>query len=293
MQEKPLVSVVVPAFNRAAAIGDCLRSVQVQTYQNWEVIVVDDGSVDGTAEVVTQLGAKDSRIRLLRQDHNRGAQAARNAGIRAARGEWIAFLDSDDLFLPCSLERRLEVAIRERVSVVHSACNIVEADGRMKPYGIPSMAGQAYRTLLQREGPVFPGLFVSKRALETIDYLDERIVAFQEWDTAIRLAKYYSFGFEAKPTFIYDRRNSSNAMSRDMLRGGRGYEQVFHKHYLEILRHAGPRALARHYRLAARWYKAGGDQRAARRCNLTALLWTALDPKAALERLGRFIVNFR
>ncbi len=284
MQNESLVSVVVPAFNRAAAIGECLRSVQGQTHQNWEAIVVDDGSMDRTPEVVAELAREDSRIRLIRQDRNRGAQAARNVGMRAARGEWIAFLDSDDQFLPYSLESRLEVAVRDRVSVVHSACNVIEVDGTMKPYGTPSIAGQIYRSLLQGEVPVFPGLFVSKHALVKIDYLDERIVAFQEWDTAIRLAKYYPFGFEAKPTFIYDCRHP-DTISKDLLRNGRGYEQVFHKHYWAILRYAGPRALARHYRLAARWYEMGGDQQAVRRCTFKALLWSSLDPRTVLEKL--------
>ncbi len=286
-----LVSVVVPAFNRAAAIGGCLRSVQGQTHQNWEAIVVDDGSMDGTPEVVVQLARKDGRIRLIRQDRNRGAQAARNVGIRAARGEWIAFLDSDDQFLPYSLESRLEVAGRDRVSVVHSACNVIKVDGSVKPYGTPSIAGQIYRTLLQGEGPMFQGLLVSKRAIEEIDYLDERIVAFQEWDTAIRLAKYYPFGFEAKPTFIYDCRHP-DTISKDFLRSGKGYEQVFHKHYWSILRYVGPRALARHYRLAGRWYQLGGNHQAVRRCTAMALLWSSLDPRTALEKLrGRRFHN--
>ncbi len=291
MPVMPLVSVVVPAFNRAATIGDCLRSVQGQTYENWEAIVVDDGSVDETPEVVARLAGEDSRIRLIRQDRNHGAQAARNLGIRAAQAEWIAFLDSDDQFLAPSLERRLEVAMRERVSVVHSACNVIEVDGSMKLYEVPPLAGQIYRTLLHAEGPLFQGLLVSKRALEKIDYLDERIVAFQEWDTAIRLAKYYLFAFEAKPTFIYDCRNF-DTISKDFLRSGRGYEQVFHKHYWPILRYAGPRALARHYRLAGRWYQLGGNRQAVRRCTAMALLWSSLDPRTALEKLrGRRFHN--
>jgi len=284
MSEKPLVSVVIPAFNRAGAIGACLRSVQVQTYQDWEVIVVDDGSIDGTLGVVAQLAREDSRIRFVRQERNRGAQAARNVGIRAARGEWIAFLDSDDQFLPYSLEARLEVAAREKVSVVHSACDVIEVDGSMKPYGTPPMAGQIYRTLLHRDGVMFQGLLTSKRALEKIDYLDERIVAYQEWDTAIRLAKYYPFGFESKSTFIYDCQNS-DTISKDFLRSGRGYEQVFHKHYWAILRYAGPRTLARHYQIAADWYRWGGDRGAVRRCTMMALLWSSLDSRTALKKL--------
>src|SRR5262245_38190413 len=106
---RPLISVVIPVYNRARIIARALKSVQEQTHQNWEAIVVDDGSTDDTVEIVTDLAQLDNRIRVIRQDKNRGAQAARNVGIRAARGEWVAFLDSDDLYLPNSLEVRLAV----------------------------------------------------------------------------------------------------------------------------------------------------------------------------------------
>ncbi|MGI0015008.1 MAG: hypothetical protein ACREBU_16435, partial [Nitrososphaera sp.] len=197
--------------------------------------------------------------------------------------------DSDDQFLPHSLEVRLEVAQKEKVLVVHSACDAIQVNGSVKPHEVPPLAGQVYHRLLEGEGPVFPGLLVYKDTLERINYLDERIVAFQEWDTAIRLAKYYLFGFVAKATFIYDCRNS-DTISKEMLRGGIGYEQVFHKHYAAILRCAGPRALARHYKIAATWYQAGGDQHAVRRCNRMAFLWSALHPRTAFQQLRQLLI---
>ncbi len=292
MDKKPFVSVVVPAYNRAATIDNCLRSVQAQTHQDWEAIVVDDGSRDGTPEVVAQLAREDSRIRLIRRDRNRGAQAARNVGIRSAQGNWIAFLDSDDQFLPHSLEARLEVAKKEKALIVHSESNVIEADGSMRPYNVPPMAGWIYQRLLEGEGPMFPGLLVSRDALRRINYLDERIVAFQEWDTAIRLAKYYPFGFEGRPTFIWDCR-TPDTISKDLLRSGRGYEQVFHKHYVAILRWVGPRALARHYRIAADWYRRGGDHRSVRRCHFMALVWSPPDIRTASRKLRQLLLSKR
>lgn len=94
--DTPLITVVVPAYNRATTITGCVRSVQAQTYAKWELLVVDDGSSDGTPQVVAKSAQNDNRPRLLRQARNGGAQAARNAGIRAAMGTWVAFLDSDD-----------------------------------------------------------------------------------------------------------------------------------------------------------------------------------------------------
>jgi len=283
LSNQPVISVVVPAYNRSATIADCLRSVQNQTYRNWEAIVVDDGSKDGTATVVEQIAREDARVRLIQHEHNRGAQAARNTAIRAAKGDWIAFLDSDDHFLPHSLETRLKVAAAERVSVVDSASNIIELDGQVRPYRVSPLCGQVYQTLLRRDGPMFQGLLVKKQALQKINYLDEQIVAYQEWDTSIRLAKNYAFGFEPAPTFIYDCRNP-DTISKNSVLNGEGYEQVFHKHFFAILRHAGPRALAQHYRFAASWYERGQDQKAVNRCKFLALAWSCLDPRTVLRK---------
>ena len=286
---EPLISVVIPVYNRAATIFDCLRSVQAQTYQNWEVIVADDGSRDGTPEITERVAREDARIRLVRQDRNRGAQAARNSGIHAAKGDWIAFLDSDDQYLPHSLEVRLNVVLREGAELVHSDCYIIDVDGSRRLYDRRPISGYAYARLLRGEGPMFQGLLVSKKALIHINYLDENIVAFQEWETAIRLAKHYPFAYLPEPTFCWDCRNS-DTMSKDLRRGGKGCEQVIHKHSLAIVRHAGPRALAEHYRTAADWYRRGKDHESERRCILMARAWSCLDPGIVLRKL-RHVLN--
>src|SRR4051794_17458509 len=98
----PIFTVVMPAYNTAATIGDAIRSVLAQTCSDFELVVVDDGSSDETASVVEQL-AVDGRIRLLGQE-NQGAAAARNAALAAARGRYVSFIDSDDLWLPAYLD---------------------------------------------------------------------------------------------------------------------------------------------------------------------------------------------
>lgn len=97
----PLISLITPAYNRANFIGEMIQSIQRQTYQEWELVIVDDGSTDNTSDVVATFS--DARIRYLRQA-NAGAAAARNAGIAAARGAYLVFIDSDDLMLPHGLE---------------------------------------------------------------------------------------------------------------------------------------------------------------------------------------------
>ena len=102
-----MVSVIIPVYNRFQTIQYCIESVLIQSYQDFEIIVVDDLSTDNTCDIVESL--KDARIRLIKLDKKGGAQVARNKGIIEARGEWIAFLDSDDLWE----DKKLEIQVDE------------------------------------------------------------------------------------------------------------------------------------------------------------------------------------
>lgn len=104
--EHPLVSVITPAYNAQDFVGEAIESVQRQTYQNWEHIIIDDGSTDDTARVIQGYAEKDSRIRYFYQKNQRMA-SARNNGITRARGSYIAFLDADNIFLPSKLEHQV------------------------------------------------------------------------------------------------------------------------------------------------------------------------------------------
>lgn len=105
----PLVSVIIPTYNRAELIGETLQSVKNQTYQNWECIVVDDGSDDNTEELIENLSQKDSRYKFFKRDKApKGGPACRNIGIENAKGEFIIFLDSDDFLANFCLELRVQ-----------------------------------------------------------------------------------------------------------------------------------------------------------------------------------------
>ena len=112
------VSIITPAYNAAAVIGDTIHSVIGQTYKNWEIIIVDDCSTDNTYEVACKFAKKDNRIKVLRHKSNHGVAAARNTALAAATGEYIAFLDSDDLWLPNKLE--CQIAFMEEKNCVLS-----------------------------------------------------------------------------------------------------------------------------------------------------------------------------
>src|SRR6267143_7088888 len=121
MNDKILVSAIIPTYNREAVVTHAVESILNQTYSHIEVIVVDDGSTDGTQERLLKYG---SRITVIAQK-NAGPAAARNRGIRASRGQLIAFLDSDDLWLPNKLERQISLMQKVGTAVPCCLCNIM------------------------------------------------------------------------------------------------------------------------------------------------------------------------
>lgn len=115
-----VVSVVMPTFNSAATVGDSIRSVQEQSFNDWELLIVDDCSTDSTVEIVEEFALKDARIRLIQNETNQGAGHSRNRAIEMAAGRYIAFLDSDDLWLPEKLSVQMNYARENGSALMYS-----------------------------------------------------------------------------------------------------------------------------------------------------------------------------
>ena len=125
-----LVSIITPMFNSIEYIGIAIMSVQAQTYENWEMIIVDDASNDGSVDVVKSFVEKDKRIQIISQLMNNGAAAARNNGIRSASGRYIAFLDSDDLWYPEKLEKQLSFMLLNHYSLSFTSYRKINQNGQ-------------------------------------------------------------------------------------------------------------------------------------------------------------------
>jgi len=132
VDSNPLVSIVMPAYNSAAYIGVAIESVLAQTYKNWELIIIDDGSHDGTADVIRRYSKDEHRIRVLTHEKNKGIAVARNLGFASASGDWIACLDSDDMWLPNKLERQLSKALELQADFLFTGSSFINRAG--KPY---------------------------------------------------------------------------------------------------------------------------------------------------------------
>ena len=243
------ISVVIPAYNRAKTIGYCLDSVCNQTIPPHEVIVVDDCSTDATVEVVNNYSCLHPSVRCVVLERNSGAQAARNRGIMEARGEWIAFQDSDDEWVSDKLEKQfaaLEVADFDPLTVVHTdAWRYDPVSGERSIWNLPPCEGQVHADLLRSPAPLFPTMLTSKAALEQAGLLDENVPSYQEWDTAIRLAKICRFVHIHEPLFVYHF-HADETISKNKKRDVEGYQYVVNKHRGDILRLCGATALNRH-----------------------------------------------
>lgn len=241
MQIDPLISIVIPVFNRENTILYCLNSVLAQTYNNIDVIVVDDCSTDSTVDIVNNY--PDSRVRCIVLEKNSGAQAARNRGIKEAKGEWIAFQDSDDEWLPDKLKKQVSALMDidyDPWVVVHTNAFIYDTVRKKKKIRLsPVVEGDdQYSTLLKSPGPLYQAMLVSTVALERINFLDENVPSFQEWDTSIRLAKYCRFIHIKEPLIIYHRGDSS-AISSDKSRFVAGMHYIHNKYESDIKKICG------------------------------------------------------
>lgn len=120
MQQKPLLSIIVPMYNRRQYILDCVNSIRQQSFRQWELLLVDDASTDGTPALCRAAFSGDSRIKIVVQPQNQGVSAARNRGLELAQGEYVTFVDSDDFLLPEGLQHMMNIALSQPVDVVWS-----------------------------------------------------------------------------------------------------------------------------------------------------------------------------
>jgi glycosyltransferase involved in cell wall biosynthesis len=236
MKNNPLISVVIPAYNRQNTISYCLDSVLAQTYKNLEVIVVDDCSTDSTVSIVRS--HPDPRVRCIVLEKNAGAQRARNKGILESKADWIAFQDSDDEWLQDKLEKQVSVladADYDPCSFVY--CNAYcfdKARGIKTVRLLPVVEGEnQYSTLLKAPAPLYPTMIASKKALEKIGYLDEQVPSFQEWDTSIRLAKYCRITHLKEPLMVYHVGNN-DAISGSATKHIEGWHYIISKYESDI-----------------------------------------------------------
>lgn len=189
-QRDPLISVVVPTYNRSTAVKRAVTSVLDQTYRPIELIIVDDHSPKPVAETLQPIDDENVHVFLIRHEENRGGNAARNTGIDAATGEFIAFLDDDDEWLPEKLERQVAAINGEDAEFAYTGVRNVGPNGETISITSSSNKGRVTKQLLFGN---FIGTFSAVMARQsTIDQagmLDERLPSWQDWEYYVRLSQ--------------------------------------------------------------------------------------------------------
>ena len=302
MSAPPAISVILPAFNRAHCLPATLRSVLAQTFTDFEIIVVDDGSTDGTAAVARSFGGQ---VRVVTQK-NCGVSAARNAGLRLARGAWIAFQDSDDLWHPKKLERQMAVLKKNggrwcATTMVNEAGKIIcdhrqVAASQIEPT-VYLVRAAADFVVGADNHPYLQSMLLEKALVETAGPFAEELSAAEDTEFIFRLAQLAEMYFVDEPlTVIAQNTNDSLTRSLDpRVREKRfdSYTLAQEKIYAGLAGTASPhkqrvRALIGYYRLsraelacvagdfplaralAAKGFAAGGNVRTRLRC---AAIW--------------------
>jgi glycosyltransferase involved in cell wall biosynthesis len=281
--ERPAFSVVMAAHDSAATIGAAIASVRLQTREDWELVVVDDGSADGTPELAASVG--DDRVRVLRQE-NRGPAAARNAGIAAAAAPVVCTLDSDDLWLPGYLEAMGEALVRDPGACLAytDAWVLDDATGRIGRASEMSLQeppdpppGEPRRLLeeLLRRNFVYNSVAVRREAVLAVGGYDERLWIGEDWELWLRLAA-NGHRFVRAPGVLAVHRERAGSLASDGRRLVGGVRAVYRVAARDWQADDAVRALAAAHGRA--W------ERSRRRRRLLA---AALAPAVALRRRSR------
>ncbi|HXE79727.1 MAG TPA: glycosyltransferase family A protein [Vicinamibacterales bacterium] len=271
LPRRPAVTVILPTYNRAHLLRRAVDSALAQTFDDFELLIVDDGSTDETSAVARSF--TDARVRYLRQPRNAGVSAARNRGLREARADLIAFLDSDDEWLPEKLALqagRLE-RLPERVGLLYGG--VLNDDGAGGQWiSLPSSRGRVYHELLLANvihGT--SGVMIRRSVVSTIGFFDERIPAIEDYDYWVRLARFFEIDFIDAPLIRYhdaqlgERKSLDSAANIDA-------RWWFYRKHAAAMRRAGVAHLFLRESVRRALRSRNADRRTARRLALQAVL---------------------
>ena len=221
---KALVSIVMPAYNCEKYVVEAINSILAQTYRNWELLVLDDGSKDNTLRIIEEFSQKDSRIKALPNGKNMGVSATRNRGIELASGEWIAFLDSDDMWNPEKLEKQFEIVEKEAAEFLFTGSSYINEEGEAykEIFEVPEKI--TYKKLRNQNVISCSSVLVKKKYFEHIKM--EKDEMHEDYAVWLRILKtgVTAFGVN-EPLLIY--RISRNSKSGNKMKTVKMTYKVF------------------------------------------------------------------
>lgn len=253
----PSVSVIIPTSNRSAALRRAVASVLAQTWADYELIVVDDGSREPIRPVVD--AAADDRVQVLAHARCRGAAAARNAGIRASRGAFVAFLDDDDEWFPQKLERQLArfAAAPCATALVYGGAHVVsDQTGRIVLTRVPYPPAVGFVDLLNATvfGTSTP--LIRRRCLDEVGRFDESLPGMQDRDLWLRIARCYPFQYVPEVLTVHHIHGDQISTNLDLKT--LAMERMLAKYHDDLVKH--PSLLAKQLKRMAMLYFASGNR---------------------------------
>lgn len=231
-----MVSVVIPTHNRADLIGRAIVSVLNQSYKDIELLIVSDGSTDETKTVVDEFINKDKRVRYHEYFPSKGGNFARNAGIHLSVGEYVAFLDDDDEWLPDKLTKQLDVMQSDKKNVlVYTGCNIIYVNDGVKYSAIPKLQGDlGKQILLDNYVGSTSTVILKKSVLSKSGEFDENLQALQDYDLWIRIAQQGHVGVVSEQLINYYNYRGKQQVSALTARYEKAFEYMNVK-YVKLL----------------------------------------------------------
>lgn len=228
MNIEPLVSVIIPTKNRFAMVSRAIKSVQGQTHKNLEILVINDASTDNTADLLETMRTRDARLRIFNNAESLGGAGARNIGLKYACGDYIAFLDDDDEWLPQKTAAQLKFLMQNPTIQIVSCWHLLKIGDQLQKIEKPTRV--TFSDLLWEN---FLGSFsfclISRQALKTIGLLDETLPSAQDWDYWLRAAQNCKTHIIERFLVIYHRHEQAR-ISSSYIGKAKGSEIIYRKY---------------------------------------------------------------
>ena len=301
----PKVSIIIPTYNRAKLLSRAIKSVLDQTFKDFELIIVDDGSTDNTRQAVERFQKRDSRIKYIWQENSGAPARPKNTGIKNAKGNYIAFLDDDDEWLSEKLEKQLELFEGLESDLGFVGCNILvinESNKKIwREYKIPRYSSQIFFEELLEGNFILTSssIMIKKEVLDKIGLFDENLKFGDDWDLWLRISKKYRFAFVPDFLVKYYIHQGSTTPHLHPEKEAKEFEYIFSKYQKDYRRY--PVIYSMHLRKLASRYCASGKLNKGRKYYVKSIKLNPLNLKSYLylllsflgERTFRKIYDFR
>ena len=234
---EPTISVIMATYNRASLISRAIESILDQTFQDFELIIVDDGSSDNTKEVIAGFMQKDLRVKYFKNKKNLGLPKTRNEGIKVSRGKYIGLLDDDDEWLPDKLEKQINKfqSTPETIGLIYCGLAYISQSGKTSKTIIPRLKGNLFQDILKENffGSSTP--LIKKECFEKSGLFDGTFSNGEDWDMWIRISKNYEIDYVPEAlTLYYVHGNQMSANFPDTIKG---FDKILEKHGANIRKH--------------------------------------------------------